>query len=157
MAALTLHKVGESLSGLMRGIVLHRLRCAVRILEQAPLETPTSHMARVCLRPEMLHLLERFDSFHHIPLGLPSILIQSLDCQGKARPSLRAGRFMFSWEALYYRLSANFDEFANNYIPSPHTAVHYTDNIAESVKSKAVYKTLLELLLYDIWRQGKFE
>ncbi|KAI0474594.1 hypothetical protein F4859DRAFT_521703 [Xylaria cf. heliscus] len=75
--------VGGSLSGLMHGVMLHRLGSRVSVLEQSTTDTPPSHMAGVCLGPDVLRLLNRFDGVAEIPLGIPSVQLQSLDQQGK--------------------------------------------------------------------------
>nr|QJQ82455.1 BisA [Biscogniauxia sp.] len=93
--------IGGSLSGLMHGLMLHRLGSTVRILEQSPADTP------------------RFDRVSEIPLGIASVQLQSLDQKGKVHPFLRVNRIMSSWDALYFRLRANFDMRASDYVPYP--------------------------------------
>jgi 2-polyprenyl-6-methoxyphenol hydroxylase-like FAD-dependent oxidoreductase len=157
VAILTLFKIGGSLSGLMHGIVLHRLGCAVRILEQAPTETPVSHMAGVCLGPDVLRLLQRFDSFHHVALGIPSELLQSLDRNGQARPFLRAGRIMSSWDTLYYRLRANFDGFSSSYIPDPKLPEPRMGELADRAKLRAVYETARHVTVLEQLGTGQIQ
>ncbi len=103
----------------MHGLVLHRLGWSVHILERSPTETPASHMAGVCLGPDVLRFLQRFDRAAHIPLGIPAEQLQSLDAQGTAHPFLPVRRVMCSWDALYFRLRANFDGLASKYVPHP--------------------------------------
>jgi 2-polyprenyl-6-methoxyphenol hydroxylase-like FAD-dependent oxidoreductase len=141
----------------MHGIVLHRLGCAVRILEQAPTETPESHMAGVCLGPDVLRLLQRFDLFHHIELGIPSELLQSLDRNGKARPFLKAGRIMSSWDALYYRLRANFDGLFSSYVPDPRIPVLHNCESADSAKLRAVYETARHITAIEHLGTGQIQ
>lgn len=123
----------------MHGIVLHRLGSSVRILEQSPTETPASHMAGVCLGPDVLRFLERFDRAKHIPLGIPSELLQSLDDKGVAHPFLRASRIMSSWDALYFRLRANFDGWVSEYVPQPPGPLPADGESVESAKARAQY------------------
>jgi 2-polyprenyl-6-methoxyphenol hydroxylase-like FAD-dependent oxidoreductase len=112
-------QVGGSLSGLMHGIMLHRLGSRVRILEQSTTDTPVSHMAGVCLGPDVLGFLKRFDLVAEAPLGIPATQLQSLDDKGTAHPFLRLHRIMSSWDAVYFRLRANFDGRASEYVPCP--------------------------------------
>ena len=54
------------------------------------------------------------------PLGLLARQLQSIDASdGKARPFLRVHRVMSSWDALYFRLRANFDGLRSEYVPFP--------------------------------------
>ena len=104
-------------------------------------------MAGVCLGPDALTFLERFDRTVAVatvdattcapvasksssvlapsgtgspPLGLVARQLQSIDaCSGKAQPFLRVHRVMSSWDALYFRLRANFDGLKSEYIPFP--------------------------------------
>lgn len=97
--------------------MFHRMGSAVRILERSSANTPESHLAGVGLGPDALHLLERFDRMRDIPLGIPSVQLQSLDRNGHPRPFLKARRVLSSWDALYFRLRANFDMLASDYVP----------------------------------------
>ncbi|KAI9046261.1 uncharacterized protein KD926_004099 [Aspergillus affinis] len=108
--------IGGSLSGLLHGIILHRLGCSVRILEKSPRSTPVSHMAGVALGPDVLQFLSRFDCVQDVAsLGIPSELLQSLDSNGQPHPFLYATRIMSSWGALYFRLRANYDGLSSEY------------------------------------------
>lgn len=124
----------------MHGIALHQLGRSVHILEQFPTDTPPSHMAGVCLGPDVLRFLERFDRAAHIPLGIPSELLQSLDAQGVAHPFLRAGRVMSSWDALYFRLRANFDGLVSEYVPLPPGPKPLEGESAPLAKERARYE-----------------
>ncbi|KAI1778118.1 FAD/NAD(P)-binding domain-containing protein [Hypoxylon cercidicola] len=132
--------VGGSLSGLMHGLILHRLGSTVRILEQSPTETPVSHMAGVSIGGDVLQVLERFDRISEIPLGIPSVRIQSLNRQGKFHPFLRVNRVMSSWDALYFRLRANFDMLASDYVPCPPALIPLADEDMEAAKARARYE-----------------
>ena len=128
----------------MHGPVLHSLGWTVRIFERSPDEFPSSHMAGVCLGPDALRFLERFDRAALAsasdtspptteggqaeaspgtpvlpPLDILATQLQSLDGQGRIHPFLRIRRVLSSWDALYFRLRANFDGFRSDYVPSP--------------------------------------
>jgi 2-polyprenyl-6-methoxyphenol hydroxylase-like FAD-dependent oxidoreductase len=124
----------------MHGLMLHRLGSTVRILEQSPTDTPESHMAGVCLGSDVLQLLKRFDRISDIPLGIPAIYLQSLDQHGNTHPFLRINRVMSSWDALYFRLRANFDMRVSDYVPRPPALDLYAGEDAEASKSRARYE-----------------
>ncbi|KAI0179313.1 hypothetical protein GGR52DRAFT_299848 [Hypoxylon sp. FL1284] len=132
--------IGGSLSGLMHGLMLHRLGSTVRVLEQSPTATPVSHMAGVCLGVDVLQLLARFDRISEIPLGIRSAQMRSLDLRGKVHPFLRVTRVMSSWDALYARLRANFDMQVSEYVPHPSPLVPLADEDIEAAKARARYE-----------------
>ncbi|KAI2872431.1 hypothetical protein CBS147343_6958 [Aspergillus niger] len=111
--------VGGSLSALMQGITLHQQGHSIHILEQSPTPTPVSHMAGVSIGPDVQAFLSRFDRVSHIPLGIPATQLQSVDHSGQPKPFFRLQRIMTSWDALYFRLRANYDGLASDYIPNP--------------------------------------
>ena len=115
-------QVGGSLSALMHGTMLARQGSCVTILEQSPDSALQSHMAGVCLGPDVLWFLARYDLLASEPLGIPSATLRTLDKHGNARVFVRAPRVMSSWESLYFRLRANFDGLASSHYPSPPTA-----------------------------------
>ncbi|TGJ79822.1 hypothetical protein E0Z10_g8945 [Xylaria hypoxylon] len=132
--------VGGSLSGLMHGVMLHRLGSTVRILEKSTTSTPVSHMAGLCLGPDVLRFLKRFDNVSEIPLGILSVQLQSLNIEGKVNPLLRVNRIMSSWDALYFRLRANFDMLASEYVPFPPGLTSLRGEDTETAKSRATYE-----------------
>lgn len=133
--------VGGSLSGLMHGLMLHRRGSHVRILEQSTSDQPVSHMAGVCLGVDVQQLLKRCDAHSDIPLGIQCNQLQSIDAQGKVHPFLKVNRIMSSWDALYFRLRANFDLRASDFIPQPlphlNTDAAGQSGIEESINDSA--------------------
>ena len=67
----------------------------------------------------MLEFLERFDRLAHLPLGINSECLQSVDDIGRVTVFLRGKRLITSWDALYFRLRANFDGLVSEYYPHP--------------------------------------
>ncbi|KAL3477167.1 FAD/NAD(P)-binding domain-containing protein [Aspergillus californicus] len=130
--------IGGSLCGLMHAIPLHRLGHNVQILEQSPTTTPASHMAGVCLGPDMLTFLNRFDGVKD-PLGIAASQGQSLDSNGHAHPFMRIKRLMTSWDALYFRLRANFDGFKSDYVPNPPESILDDGETDYEAQERAVY------------------
>lgn len=101
----------------MHGIMLKHLGYNVRILEK-DVGSPESHMAGICAAADVLKFLEKHDRLDQ-PFGITSEKFQSIDKQLNARVFLRAPRLMTSWDALYFRLRANFDGLKSDYYPNP--------------------------------------
>ena len=97
----------------MHGIMLQRLGHNVCILEQESNDRE-SHMAGIGAADEVLGFLKKYDITDK-PLGIPSECLQSLDKQGRVAPFVKAKRVLTSWDALYYRLRANFDGLHSEY------------------------------------------
>ncbi|TEY78484.1 hypothetical protein BOTCAL_0048g00100 [Botryotinia calthae] len=110
--------VGGSLASLMHGIMLKHLGHNVRILEKSLGSSPDNHMAGVCAASDVLSFLERFDQFKDHPLGIPSVCLQSIDQENHISVFLKVQRLMTSWDALYFRLRANFDGLPSEYFQS---------------------------------------
>ncbi|KAH8428334.1 uncharacterized protein LDX57_006035 [Aspergillus melleus] len=132
--------IGGSLSSLMHALTLHHLGCSVLILEQTPSHAPPSHMAGIAIGPAVLDLLSRFDRASDIPLGIPSDSLQTLDATGHVRPFLRLPRLMTSWDALYFRLRANFDGLRSEYVAEPPGPRAQHGESIESASARAKYE-----------------
>lgn len=101
----------------MHGIMLRRQGYNVHVLEQESGDRE-AHMAGVGAAADVLQFLQKYDVVDQ-PLGIPSECLQSLDTHGKITPFLKATRVLTSWDALYYRLRANFEETGNRYYRFP--------------------------------------
>lgn len=101
----------------MHGIMLHRSGHNVLILEKDP-GRPESHMAGLAIATNTTHFLEQYDRVDQ-PLGIPSECWQFLDRENNPREFMRARRILTSWDALYYRLRANFDGLESEYCGRP--------------------------------------
>ncbi len=140
----------------MHGIMLHRLGSNVHILEQSPTSTPVSHMAGVCAGSDVLCFLKKFDRLGDVPLGIPSVCLQSVDAQGRISVFLRAERLMTSWDALYFRLRANFDGLKSEYSQSPPQINDGEDgpvavyNIGKQVTSIEVVGIQVRVIYWDL-------
>jgi hypothetical protein len=121
--------------------MLHRLGCSVHILEQSPTHTPASHMADVSLGADALRFLDRYDRVAYIPLGIISETLQALTTTTPEipKPFLRARRLITSWDALYFRLRANFDGLVSEYVPQPQPGVMGGESI-EQCKARARFE-----------------
>lgn len=71
-------------------------------------------MAGVGAASDVLLFLERYDAVDQT-LGIPSECLQALDIHNNTVPFLQAKRVLTSWDALYYRLRANFDGLETGY------------------------------------------
>ncbi|PVH96916.1 FAD/NAD(P)-binding domain-containing protein [Periconia macrospinosa] len=109
--------VGGSLAGLMSGIALKHAGHNVRILEQDNNERE-SHMAGVCLGRDAHDFLAKHDLVDE-PFSHQSNQVQVLKQDGKAHAFYNVRRDITSWDALYFRLRANFDAYPSTYYPDP--------------------------------------
>ncbi|KAH7371734.1 hypothetical protein BKA66DRAFT_572703 [Pyrenochaeta sp. MPI-SDFR-AT-0127] len=109
--------VGGSLAGLMHGIMLRSLGHSVHIIEQAD-DIRESHMAGVCCAADCLEFLRRYDRIS-TPFSLKSERLQFVGSTGLVSHYFKAPRMVTSWDALYWRLRANFDGKASEYYPTP--------------------------------------
>lgn len=110
-------EVGGSLSGLMHGVMLKRLGHNVRILEKQ-VGSPKSQMAGVSMGSLVQDFLAKYDKIDQ-PFGLRSECFQSIDYQGRIKKFFVTPRASSSWDALYFRLRANFDGLRSDYYPEP--------------------------------------
>ncbi len=101
----------------MYGVMLRTLGHDVLILEQA-YDIRESHMAGVCCAADSLEFLRRFDRISK-PFSLKSERLQFLKQSGFISHYFNAPRLVTSWDALYWRLRANFDGYASEYYPDP--------------------------------------
>lgn len=124
----------------MHALTIHRLGCSVLVLEQSPTNTPPSHLSGIAFGPEVFTLLARFDRAANIPLGTPSDSLQYLDPRGHPQPFLYLPRLMTSWDALYFRLRANFDGLRSEYMLDPPGAAPQAGESLESAASRARYE-----------------
>lgn len=97
-------------------------------------------MAGVGLGNDVQQLLKRFDGAAEVPLGIPAVQLQSLDSKGTVHPFMKVNRMLSSWDALYFRLRANFDARASEYVPQPPAPVPRPGEDADSAKARAVYQ-----------------
>lgn len=101
----------------MHGMMLRSLGHNVQILEQTG-DARESHMAGVCCAADSLEFLRRFDRIT-TPFSLKSERLQFLKQSGFISHYFKAPRLVTSWDALYWRLRANFDGYASEYYPDP--------------------------------------
>jgi len=109
-------QVGGSIAGLMHGVVLKRLGHNVRILERSPSDLLHGQGAGVSAMEKVLEFLSKHDLSQQ-PRFVPSAQIQFLDRAANIVKIWKVPLSMTSWNTLYYRLRANFDGLASDYVP----------------------------------------
>ena len=93
----------------------------IRILEQAS-DRRESHMAGVCSATDAIEFLEKYDCIKQ-PFCLTSQCLQVLNSNAEITFFLQCPRAVSSWDALYYRLRANFDGYKSDFYPDPPNAI----------------------------------
>ncbi|KAI4169679.1 MAG: hypothetical protein LQ343_005501 [Gyalolechia ehrenbergii] len=109
--------VGGSLTGLFHGVVLKRLGHNVRVLERANPDNLREHGAGIMARDDVQAFLRKHDRFSDQPyfvLGEPKI--QFINQNAEVTRTWDMQLYMTSWDTLYHRLRANFDELQSDYV-----------------------------------------
>lgn len=110
-------QVGGSLTGLFHGVVLKRLGHNVRVLERANPDNLREHGAGIMARDDVQAFLRKHDRFSDQPyfvLGEPKI--QFINQNAEVTRTWDMQLYMTSWDTLYHRLRANFDELQSDYV-----------------------------------------
>lgn len=108
--------MGGSLSGLMNGIALKSLGHNVRILEKYPSSVRENQAAGITAGPYVRAFLQYYDRSPQ-PLSLPCDGMQMTAVDGSLKRFFPFPTELTSWDALYYRLRANFDGLKSEYCP----------------------------------------
>ncbi|MCJ1448894.1 MAG: hypothetical protein MMC23_009413 [Stictis urceolatum] len=98
----------------MNGIVLRRLGHNVHILERTESSTRDSQAAGIGAGPHVQDFLGKYDLSQH-PFSMPCDVVRILNSDGTLRRVISLPRQLTSWDALYYRLRANFDGAQTEY------------------------------------------
>ncbi|KAF2788524.1 FAD/NAD(P)-binding domain-containing protein [Melanomma pulvis-pyrius CBS 109.77] len=123
--------IGGSISGLMCGIALKHAGHNIQILEQDQ-DVRQSHMAGICLGRDVQRFLQLHDRVSH-PFTINSNKILLLNQNAEKLLLVNVQRVVSSWDALYYRLRANFDAYRSTYYQNP--------PVARAGYGKAVYSS----------------
>lgn len=110
--------MGGSLAGLIHGVALTRLGHNVEIIERSSTSTPETQGAGLAVAVDLRTFLERYDKTK-LPYGVCSPDFRMINAEGKVVKSMGIVQTFSSWEAIYYRLRANFDGLSSDYVPSP--------------------------------------
>ncbi|GAM88646.1 hypothetical protein ANO11243_066800 [Dothideomycetidae sp. 11243] len=112
--------VGGSIAGLTAGIRLKRAGHNVTVLEQSTDSLRAGSAAGVSLRVHSKQIMQDSDRLKHLPIGIPNHTISLLDMATLFKKrDMVVDAIATSWEAIYYRLRANFDAFESVYCPAP--------------------------------------
>ena len=98
--------------------MLKRLGHNVEIIERSSTATPETQGAGLAVAADLRAYLERYDKTK-MPYGVVSPDFQMINPEGKLMKKMGIEQTFSSWEAIYYRLRANFDGLASDYISSP--------------------------------------
>ncbi|KAF2168185.1 hypothetical protein M409DRAFT_21629 [Zasmidium cellare ATCC 36951] len=114
--------IGGSCAGLMSGILLKRKGHNVRILEVAVSSEREALAAGIGLQRDVKSFFEVEDVLRPKPLGVVNPGFRVLDEKMDVKYQLPVSLNLTSWDAVYYRLRANFDGYSNLYNPElpPH-------------------------------------
>ncbi|KAJ5715853.1 uncharacterized protein N7483_013034 [Penicillium malachiteum] len=107
--------IGGSLAGLMTAVALKQSGHNVIVIEKEDNERE-SHMAGVCLGPDAVEYLEKYDRIQSI-FSNQSRRIQALVGNDKLKTFVNGRREITNWDTMYYRLRSNFDGYASDTYP----------------------------------------
>ncbi|KAJ3498635.1 hypothetical protein NLG97_g964 [Lecanicillium saksenae] len=111
--------IGGSCAGLFTGIVLARMGHNVDIIEVATSSARYGTAAGIGLAGHVQSFLKQYDRLAETPFALPSECFNVLDENLETIRQTLLGYSLTSWDALYYRLRANFDGLVSPYYPQP--------------------------------------
>lgn len=134
-------QIGGSCAGLMSGILLRRKGHNVRILEVAESSEREALAAGIGLQRDVQSFFETEDILKHKPLGVVNPGFRVLDEKLDVKYQLAVSLNLTSWDAVYYRLRANFDGYTNSYnteVPPPD--LDSDDGTAKFLTGKKVVK-----------------
>jgi len=100
----------------MHGVVLKRLGHNVRILERSPSDLLHDQGAGITAMEDVREFLRKHDLSKQ-PNFVSSAQIQFLNRAANVVKIWKVPLSMTSWNTLYYRLRANFDGLASDYVP----------------------------------------
>lgn len=110
--------IGGSLAGLMHGIMLKRRGHNVQIMDQTMSSARADQAAGMGTGPQGLEFLDKHDLCSE-PYSFKCPGFQFLNKNTGVRRYLNIPLNLTSWNALYYRLRANFDSFPSSFCLDP--------------------------------------
>lgn len=75
--------------------------------------------AGIGLSAQVQRFFEENDQLKSIPIGTPSKFMNIMDEHTESKQTIPIGYESTSWDAIYYRLRANFDGYKSLYCPDP--------------------------------------
>ena len=112
-------QIGGSCAGLFTGILLKKQGHNVRILESATSSQREGMAAGIGLSAQVQRFFEENDQLKDISLGTPSKFMNIMDEHAESKQKIPIVYESTSWDAIYYRLRANFDGYKSLYCPNP--------------------------------------
>jgi 2-polyprenyl-6-methoxyphenol hydroxylase-like FAD-dependent oxidoreductase len=109
--------VGGSIAGLFTGILLKRQGHNIRILESASSSAREGQAAGIGLAEHVRAFFDNHDRLAHVPLGIPNSIYEISGPKMQSMKSFPVSLRMTSWDAVYYRLRANYDGMKSPYCP----------------------------------------
>ena len=86
----------------------------VRILERSASSIPENQGAGLAAAADLQKFMSEYDATKR-PYGVPSPDFQMVNAEGKVVKKMGIAQLFSSWEAVYYRLRANFDGLKSDY------------------------------------------
>ena len=98
--------------------MLHHLHHNVHILERSVASVPENQGAGLAVGTDLQRYMSVYD-VTSLPYSVESPYAQRIDTNGTVVNQIGIQQMLSSWECLYYRLRANFDGLASDYVPHP--------------------------------------
>ncbi|KAL8954142.1 MAG: hypothetical protein Q9222_000025 [Ikaeria aurantiellina] len=150
--------VGGSLAGLLNALMIKRLGHNVRLLEQTPSSTRSSHAAGIGTGPRGVDYFKVHDLVKK-PYAIHCPGFQILDQEGQILRSTPPSLNLTSWDMLYFRLRANFDGLRSEYCSQPPCRLPSDGTSSYEVGKRAIaasYTDGLMSLEYEDVSKGGF-
>jgi 2-polyprenyl-6-methoxyphenol hydroxylase-like FAD-dependent oxidoreductase len=103
----------------MQGIMLRELGHSVRILEQYPTSVREGQAAGMSIGGHGQKFLNKYDRIQNHPQFVSASTLQITDINLRVTETRNVPFKLTNWKTLYYRLRANFDGLASEYVPTP--------------------------------------
>ena len=114
-----MNQIGGSCAGLFAAILLRRQGHNIHILESAVSSEREGLAAGIGLGAEVKRFFDENDRLKDVPMGTPSEFLEMKDWNMNVQMRLPISQRMTTWDAMYYRLRANFDAYKSPHCPEP--------------------------------------
>lgn len=138
---------GGSVAGLMAGILLQRAGHKVTIIEQSLASDRTGSAAGIGLSKEVKQFFDQNDRIKNAAMGTQSEAVVVMQADMAITKQIPVSQYLTTWEAIYYRLRANFDCHESDYCPEPPAAA--------SNESLSTYEHGKRLIRVELDTEGK--
>jgi 2-polyprenyl-6-methoxyphenol hydroxylase-like FAD-dependent oxidoreductase len=117
--------VGGSIAGLMAGILLKRAGHEVHVIESSFASDRTGSAAGIGLSQQIKQFFDQNDRIKEVAMGTPSEAVFVMQADMTVIKKVPVSQYMTTWDAIYYRLRANFDSHKSDYCPIPPSIAPY--------------------------------